>query len=104
MKFSDLWTGTPYTFTILTTTDDQAWDPPIFHEVKTKKGTFNFKVIIFKIEMNALIYVVDFSLFEHDVFVKNKCTRYWPIPKMAKITKTNIDLIPVERCSHKEWP
>ena len=63
MKFSDIWTSTPYTFTILTTTNDQAWDPPIFHEVKTKKGTFNFKVINFKTEINALICVVDFSLY-----------------------------------------
>ena len=62
IKFSDLWTGTPYNFTILTTTDDQAWDPPIFHEVKTKNGTFNFKVINFKTEINALIFVVNFSL------------------------------------------
>ena len=74
-QFSDLWTGTSYTLTILTITDDQAWDPPIVHEVKTKKGIFISKVIIFKTKRNALICVVEFSIFEQDVFVKHKCTR-----------------------------
>ena len=74
-QFSNLWTGTPYTLTILTITDDQAWDPPIVHEVKTKKGIFIFKVIKFKTKKNTLICVVAFSIFEQDAFVKHKCTR-----------------------------
>ena len=36
-----------------------------------------------------------------DVFVKHKCPRQMPIPKMAKITKTYI-LIPLERSCHKK--
>ena len=38
---------------------------------------------------------------KHDVFVKKKCLRSWPIPKMVKNTRTNI-LIPVERSFHKK--
>ena len=40
---------------------------------------------------------------KQDVFVKHKCPQQWPIPKMAKITRTYI-LIPVERSCHKKWP
>ena len=32
---------------------------------------------------------------KQDVFGKHKCPQYWPIPKMANITRTNI-LIPIE--------